>query len=292
MTGSFPQDRLLSRLARPLAPARVRVVYTDLDGTMLGRGGSFFLGPDGDPTLEPAEALLAARAAGVDVVPTSGRALRGLLADARLLGLETIIAEMGCLIAYRLGQEVVHNFGPAPVEEGEMPAETMRRLGAVDLLLDQYRDTLEFHSPWNRWRECTDLLRGLVNLDDANGLLRGAGFDWLVLEDNGMLLRPVLSVPPGEAHVYHLMPRGVSKAGAVALDRVRRGIARDECIALGDAPADLSLAEETSALVLMRDAVERDPALAGAAFERPNVYVSDRPLNLGWVDALRALLAG
>ncbi|MGZ4204977.1 MAG: hypothetical protein ACXVES_06860, partial [Actinomycetota bacterium] len=69
-------DRLVSQASERLEG--IRAVYTDLDGTMLGRNGSFLHDPDGTATLEPAEALLAARAVLVDVVPTSGRALRGL----------------------------------------------------------------------------------------------------------------------------------------------------------------------------------------------------------------------
>ena len=60
------EDRLVSRFSERLAG--IKAVYTDLDGTMLGRNGSFLHDPDGGATLEPAEALLAARAALVDVV--------------------------------------------------------------------------------------------------------------------------------------------------------------------------------------------------------------------------------
>ncbi|HVL32478.1 MAG TPA: hypothetical protein VM600_02740, partial [Actinomycetota bacterium] len=90
-------ERLVSRNAASLAG--IKVVYTDLDGTMLGRNGSFLHDPEGVPTLEPVQALLAALHAGIDIVPASGRALRGLQTDARLLGLPTVIAEMGALLS-------------------------------------------------------------------------------------------------------------------------------------------------------------------------------------------------
>src|SRR5207302_1468047 len=89
----------------------IKVVYTDLDGTMLGLNGSFLHDPDGAATLEPAEALLAARAASIDVVPASGRALRGLQTDARLIGLPTVIAEMGAQISYDFGWVTLHDNG-------------------------------------------------------------------------------------------------------------------------------------------------------------------------------------
>ncbi|MBI4728313.1 MAG: HAD hydrolase family protein [Acidobacteria bacterium] len=266
---------------------RVRVVYTDLDGTMLGRGGSFFHDADGAPSSEPAEALLAAHAAGLDIVPTSGRALRGLLGDARIFGLTTVIAEMGALVAYEGGRTVARNFGETPaLEPGEMPAARMTE--ALDLVLSRFR--LEPHAPWAAGRECTLLLRGLADPDEVDAALAAIGHGWLTLADNGRLRGPYLGLAPGEARVYHLTPRGVSKGTAAALDRTRRGIARSECIAIGDAVADLSLAEHVGLLVLVRDAIEADPQLAARAAATAGVAVTERPMNLGWTDTVRAIL--
>ena len=62
----------------------VRAVYTDLDGTMLGPGGSFVHAPDRSFTTEPMQVLGAALERGIDVVPATGRSLRGLLGDSLL----------------------------------------------------------------------------------------------------------------------------------------------------------------------------------------------------------------
>ncbi|MBA2529358.1 MAG: HAD hydrolase family protein, partial [Euzebyales bacterium] len=70
---------------RALPPARV--VYTDLDGTLLGPGGSLLTGPDGRPSARAATALVRAAEAGLTVVPVSGRRRQQLVNDARLLGL-------------------------------------------------------------------------------------------------------------------------------------------------------------------------------------------------------------
>lgn len=267
----------------------VRVVYTDLDGTMLGRAGSFLHDPDGKPTLEPAEALLAAREAAIDVVPTSGRALRGLQTDARMLGMPTVIAEMGALVSYDFGGEIVRNFGETP--EPGMPAAVMDRLGAPALLLEKYAGRLEHHTPWSGWRECTHLFRGLVDEREVDGLLAGHGFAWLTLHDNGRLHGTYLGIPKGEARAYHLLPRGVSKGTAVRGDRERRGFARAECVAIGDAAADLELAAEVGTFVMVGDALEHDPDLAGRCAALDNVVVTERPQNLGWTDAVRAAAA-
>jgi hydroxymethylpyrimidine pyrophosphatase-like HAD family hydrolase len=266
----------------------VRVVYTDLDGTMLGPAGAFTRAPDGSLTTEPVGALMAALARGIDVVPATGRSLRGLIGDARILGLGTVIAEMGALIAYELGREVVTNLGAYPGGE-EPPAVHMERTGAVKLLFDAFPGRLEHHTPWSAWRDYTQLFRGLVDTAEADSVLAAAGFEWLTLHDNGRLHGAYLGLDAGASHAYHLQPRGVDKGSAVALDRQRRSFTQEQSIAVGDSLADLTMAPEVGALVLVRDAVEADPALERAASGLSNVYVSERPGNLGWCDALRAL---
>lgn len=267
----------------------VEVVYTDLDGTMLGKNGSFLHDPGGAATIEPAEALLAARAAGIDVVPVSGRALRGLQADARILGLGTVIAEMGALVSYDFGREVVQNFGATP--KPGMPAAIMEESGAVSLLLSSYEQFLEHHTPWSASRECTHLFRGLVDTSEADALLDRAGFGWLTVHDNGRLHGEYLGIPKGSARAYHLQPRGVSKGAAVALDRARRGFDRSVCVALGDSVADLELAAEVGTFIVVGDAVEQDSELAARCEAAGNVIATDRPQNLGWADALSEMAA-
>jgi hydroxymethylpyrimidine pyrophosphatase-like HAD family hydrolase len=267
----------------------VRAVYTDLDGTMLGPRGSFLHAPDGSPSLEPAAALLAATGAAIDVVPTSGRALRGLQTDARILSLPNVIAEMGALISYDFGREVVQNFGATPAPG--LPAAIMESTGAVALLLDRFGDRLQHHAPWAAWRECTHLFRGFVDTREVDALLAREGHDWLTLHDNGRLHGEYLGIPKGAARAYHLQPRGVSKGTAVGLDRARRGFARDETIAIGDAFADLELAAEVGTFVMVCDALDDDPLLEGACEALDNVIVTDKAQNLGWAEVLQACAA-
>ena len=279
-------ERPVSSLSELLSG--IKVVYTDLDGTMLGRNGSFLHDPDGAATLEPAEALLAARAASVDVVPASGRALRGLQTDARLLGLPTVIAEMGAQISYEFGRDVVQNFGETP--KPGLPAAIMEEVGAVKLLLDRYKGLLEHHTPWSGWRECTHLFRGKVDTAEADAVLAEHGFGWVTLHDNGRLHGEYLGIPKGAARAYHLQPRGVSKGLAVAIDRERREFSREHAVAIGDAFADLELASEVGVFVMVRDALVGDPQLAERVGTMDNVLVTDRPQNLGWADTI-ALIA-
>lgn len=283
------------RTVREIADALrgVEVIYTDLDGTMLGKGGSFIHDPDGAHTLEPAEALVAVQRAGIDVVPTSGRALRGLQTDARLLGMGTVIAEMGALISYRFGAEVVTLLGETPDgDDRTEPARVMERLGAVQLLLETYADRLEHHLPWATWRSFTQLFRGAVDPDEVNALLAERGFDWLQLHDNGRLHGDYLGLGAGAARAYHLMPSGMSKAHAVAADLERRGIDPARAVAVGDAHADLLFATVVGTCVIVGDAVAHDPLLAERCAAASNVAITEAPQNLGWAELLRVCAAG
>jgi hypothetical protein len=56
-----------------VAPMALRCVYTDLDGTLYGRGGSLFRDADGNFSMMQARALEACHRAGVEVVIMSGR---------------------------------------------------------------------------------------------------------------------------------------------------------------------------------------------------------------------------
>lgn len=270
------------------SPPGIRAVYSDLDGTMLGYAGAFVQDADGTPTLEPVEALLAARAAGVEVIPCSGRAMPGIAGDARILGLRVCIGEMGAVLCYDGGRELVTMLGDYPGGE-EIPVRYMESVGAIPLLTTRF--TLEPHTPWSARRHYTYLLRGLADVDDANKALAGAGFEWLEITDNGLLHGPYLGLEPGQAHAYHVLPRGVHKGTAIAADGARRGLRRSEVIAIGDSIADLDMAPYVAVMVLTADSVEADPGLRSKATAHENVVVTTRPGNLGWADAVRAIAA-
>ena len=76
----------------------LRCVYTDLDGTLLGRGGSLFRDAEGDFSMLQARALEACHRAGVEVVIMSGRREPQVLEDARLMGQTSYIYEAGCAV--------------------------------------------------------------------------------------------------------------------------------------------------------------------------------------------------
>ncbi len=302
MAEERPQEEgLLERALREYGPGarwpaireslgRVRVIYTDLDGTMMGPGGCFLRNLEGGYTLRPARALVEALNRGVDVVPVSGRSALQLREDARLLGLRNYIAELGAELVYDLGEETVVNTGALACEGGDLYRVIMES-GAVDFLLGAHRGRLEFHTPWSDHRECTPVFRGLVDLEEVNRALESR-FPGLELVDNGVIPRsyPGLEVP--EVRAYHLVPRGVSKEGAVAEDMRRRGFDRREAIAVGDSEADLAQSEVVGAFFLVRNGLLGNPHLEPRVASTPNVVVTEGFLNEGWAEAVELAVLG
>ncbi|WP_287155655.1 hypothetical protein [Candidatus Solincola tengchongensis] len=263
---------------------RVKVVYTDLDGTMMGPGGCFFRNLGGGYTLRPARALVEALRRGVDVVPVSGRSARQLREDARLLGLRNYIAELGVELVYDLGEEVVLNTGGLEGACGDLYRAIMDS-GAVDFLLQAHKGRLEFHTPWSNYRDCTPIFRGLVDLAEVNGVLEER-YPGLELVDNGVIPRSYPGLEVSEVRAYHLVPKGVSKEKAVAEDMRRRGFRRREAVAVGDSEADLAQSEVVGVFFLVRNGLLGNPHLEPRIAVTPNVVVTEGFLNEGWAEAL------
>src|SRR5215212_7486236 len=100
--------------ASALAHSRValRCVYTDLDGTLLGRGASLFRDGEGDFTLLPARALEACHRAGVEVVIKSGRRKAQVMEEggAPALLLEAYAGRLEPHAPWHLDRHVSHLF--------------------------------------------------------------------------------------------------------------------------------------------------------------------------------------
>jgi hypothetical protein len=257
----------------------VRVLYADVDGTMVGPLGNFFWDGGRAMTLAPAEALVRAAREGLEVVALTGRARAGMFEFARLLGLSS----------YDRGDTVVHEHGAFP--GGGVP--TAELLRAVELLLEAYPGRLEEHSPWNASRESSFLLRGDVDPAEAEARLAEAGFGWASLVDNGVIPHRYETLPAtGRTRAYHLLPRGVSKVAGIAGDRAQRGLDRAECAAIGDAAADLDCRDEVGRCFLTRNGLDKDPSLAWALEPGSGVEVTKAGHGEGFAEVVHRLLDG
>lgn len=231
----------------------VAIVYSDLDGTLLGRDGSVLADADGVPTLATVEALVAARRAGVAVVAVSGRRASQLSVDARILGLDGAIAEAGAVTIHDGTWEVV--WGRCPTDLADTPRAAMDACGALEVVLDVAGGGLRPYQPWDAERLGGHLLHGQVDPATANAALEAAGIGWAHVVDNGA----TGGWPEREVvHAYHLLARGVGKAAGVAADLARRGIDPQQAIAIGDSVEDQTMGEVAGTYVIVANGHGRE----------------------------------
>jgi hydroxymethylpyrimidine pyrophosphatase-like HAD family hydrolase len=269
----------------------MRCVYLDLDGTLLGPGGSLLRRADGGFGLEGVRALQACSRADVEVVLYSGRRQGSVFDATRLIGSSAYIFEIGCGLVVDGELEWLTDDVVPSVEAGSI-YEQVERSGAPTLLLERFAGRLEYHTPWSIGREVSHLFRGAVDLVEVQAVLRDGGYDWLRLVDNGVV-RPAAEQVAGLpiTYAYHLIPAGASKARAVARHMQARGYARDECIAVGDSREDLDATAVVGAFWLVANALETDPGLTAEIAGRAGVRVASEAYGAGVYEAVVTTLA-
>ena len=265
----------------------LRCVYTDLDGTLLGKGGSLFRDAEGNFSRAQARALEALHRADVELVVKSGRREAQVLEDSRLMGQTAYIYEAGCAIV--IDRERTYLTGNLVTDDEGTVYEKIVAAGVPELLFEAYPGRLEYHSPWHVQRELSHLFRGKVEVDEVNALLGERGHDHLRFLDNGAIGRPM----PGLeiTHAYHLVPRDASKAKAVAFHMRARGYAPEECIAVGDSAEDLQVADVVGRFFVPSNGPARDPGIRDAIAGRPNVTVTEGAMGDGFYEAVVGTLA-
>ena len=267
---------------------QIRVLYVDVDGTLVGPGGNLFLDGGHRFHLETAEAIGLAREAGLELVPLSGRARGSMGTLARLIGSASYIAELGAIRVYDHGTRVVLDQGAFG---GDGPAvDELRR--AAEGLVDRHAGRLEEHSPWNAARSTSFMVRGQLDLADARAWLESEGFAWADCVDNGVIPRMFETLADLDVvRVYHLTPKGVSKRAGVAADQVERGVDPSACAVIGDSHADLECHTDAGRVFIVANALDKDPELAPAVERVPNAEVTTRGYGLGFADVVRELVA-
>jgi hydroxymethylpyrimidine pyrophosphatase-like HAD family hydrolase len=271
--------------------SRVRIVYTDLDGTMVGPRGSFWHTAGRELTADPATALLELHRAGVPLVLVSGRTFEQVIEAARIFAADGAIAELGATVAWDAGRGSHRLTGDLPAEfAGRTPMDVMGELGVVDRLIAEHPGRLEWHAPWHTTHETDALLRGRVDPLAVDAWLAEQGMGWLTLKDNGAIpatSRMTLDDDPLPPHVFHLMPRGISKGAAIAWDLERRGLSPADAVAIGDSVSDLDMAPAVGRLWITANGAAVD-GMRARIDAVPNVRVTDAAMGEGWAQAVRA----
>jgi hydroxymethylpyrimidine pyrophosphatase-like HAD family hydrolase len=269
----------------------MRCLYVDLDGTLLGPGGSLLRGASGEFSLDGVRALQACERAGVEVVLYSGRRQASVLEDARLIGQNSYIFEIGCGLVVDGELEWLTD-GLVPSPDAGSIYDQIDASGAPSLLLQRFAGRLEYHTPWSVGRDVSHLFRGLVDLEAAQAELAEGGLEWLRLVDNGVVVEHAEQMPGLPlVRAYHLIPSAASKARAVARHMQARGYAPGDCIAVGDSREDMDAASVVGTFWLVANALERDASLEDEAARRRGVRVAAAGYGAGVYEAVVTTLA-
>jgi predicted mannosyl-3-phosphoglycerate phosphatase (HAD superfamily) len=274
-------------------PSPARIVYTDLDGTMVGPRGSFWHTAGRELTANPAAALLDLHRAGVPLVLVSGRTEEQVVEAARIFAADGAIAELGATIIWDAGRGSHRLTGALPAEyAGRTPMEVMAEMDVVEQLIAEHPGRLEWHAPWHATHTADALLRGRVDPLAVDAWLAEKGLGWLALKDNGAIpvtSRMTLDDDPLPPRVYHLMPRGISKGAAIAWDLQRRGLSPAEAVAIGDSVSDLDMAPAVGRLWITANGASVN-GMSGLIDAVPNVSVTGGAMGEGWAQAVLASL--
>jgi hydroxymethylpyrimidine pyrophosphatase-like HAD family hydrolase len=265
--------------------APLRCVYCDIDGTLVGRGGSLFHDARGAVTMAGARAVEACLRAEVEIVLVSGRRRMTVEQPARVIGSPSFIYESGAAVVLS-GEEHWLTGGFVP-RDGRTIFDQITDTGAPALLLEHFAGRLEYHDPWHLGREVSHLFRGQVDAIEADALLAEHSLDALRVVDNGTMHPRVDGHE--DWHAYHLVPRSASKAAGVAFHQRARGYAPEDCIAIGDSREDLGMAAVVSGFWLVGNALEEDPSIRDAI--TPNVRVAEGRQGAGVYEAVVTELA-
>ncbi len=295
MTSQTPQIVEDPRALKALS--RVRVLYTDLDGTLVAKGGSVLADASASPSLVVAEQIVALNRAGLAVVPISGRGRIQLRELTQLLGWDGYIAEAGGIIVHGTGldyQERVDlgEWTEDAVPAGVSPFDAINAVRAAETLMEAFPGRIEHYAPWQLDREVSLLLRGCLNTAEGQAVLDTLPLP-LDLVDNGMLRSygtlTCRDMPP---HAYHVVPRGVCKARAIELDLAWRGLSREQAAAIGDSATDLQMADAVGVMALVANAFASNGVANGlAATQRENVWRTVGERTEGWAEFARTWLA-
>jgi len=267
----------------------LKVIYTDLDGTLFNDRGCIIKDEKGGYYFKAVKLLSEIARKNWDVVLVSGRNKFQLRYNAQIIGLKNYIAELGSELVYNLGKEVYATFDRQKIKY-DLTYEGKDLIKIIELFKKNFPDKIESKMEWSKYRSHTVLFFGEINLNLANKLLKKEGYGELVLVDNGLSSLVELGLDIERLHIYNLMPEGVNKAKGIKLDKKIRNFDINNCIALGDSLEDLKMAGEVKYFFLMGNALEHKEMILDELDKYNNVYVTDGVMNKGWAEVIEYLV--
>ncbi|MHB1347254.1 MAG: HAD family hydrolase [Candidatus Humimicrobiaceae bacterium] len=263
----------------------IKVVYTDMDGTILNNKGCLIMDGEDNYFMGALEQLKKLSSKNIDVVLVSGRNKMQLKYNAQMMNLKNYITEIGSELVYDLGREVHLTYDKSKLKyDFASLGPDLDKL--ADMLKKAFPMQIEYKAEWNRYRSTNILLLGEVDLEKANRLLEENGYGEHVLINNGLTSLYPTTLNLKKMYFYNLVPKGVDKSSGVRLDKKIRHFSSENCIALGDSLEDLKIAKEVSYFFLMNNNFHEEEDILKALPEYENVFISEKSMNKGWAEVI------
>jgi len=267
----------------------LKVIYTDLDGTLFNDQGCIIKDCEGNFYFEVVKLFERIAKKNWDIVLVSGRNKLQLRYNSMLVGVKNYITELGSELVHNLGEKVYVTFDSEKYNY-EITKCGRDLVNIITILKDAFPNKIDSNLDWSIDRTFNALFFGDVDLEKANKILKDAGYGGLVLVDNGFSKLVKLNLGVENMRIYNLMPRGVDKSSAIKLDKELRNFKDSNCIALGDSIEDLKMASAVKYFFLMRDAIERDGDILNSLCNFDNVFITKHRMNRGWAEVMKYLV--
>jgi HAD superfamily hydrolase (TIGR01484 family) len=267
----------------------LKVIYTDLDGTLFNHRGCIIKDHRDDYYFDALKLLARIADKNLDVVLVSGRNKFQLRYSAQIVGLKNYISELGAELVYDLGEEVYVTFDDDRAKY-DLTYEGKDLMRITEILKKSFPGKIESKKVLSMHRSHNALFFGEINLAEANKILKNEGYTGLTIVDNGFSSLIELGLDIERLHIYNLMPEGVDKSNGIKLDKKMRNFGTENCIALGDSLEDLKMAGEVKYLFIMQNALEHKEELRGEINKYSNIYITEGAMNRGWHEVIAYLV--
>lgn len=268
--------------------SEVKVIYTDLDGTLLNHKGCLIKDYKDNYYFEAVKQLENLTDKNIDLVPVSGRNKMQLKYNAQLMGLKNYVAELGSELVYNLGKEVYSAYDKSRQKyDFASLGPDLDKL--FNILKKEFPSQIDYKPDWNRYRSTNVLFLGEIDLNKANKILEENGYEDYVLINNGPTSLYDTNLSISKVYFYNLMPKGIDKSSGVKMDKKLRNLKNKNCLALGDSLEDLKMAEEVCYFFLMNNNFHEEKSILEALHNYENVYITEGHMNRGWVEVISYL---
>lgn len=268
----------------------VKVVYTDLDGTLLNDKGCLIKDSEDRYFFDAVKQLKNLAEKNIDVVMVSGRNKLQLKYNAQMMNLKNYIAELGSELIYDLGKEIYITYDKSK-QKYNFAALGPDLEAVAGLLKKEFPSRIECKADWNRNRSTNVLFLGEIDLERANKILEENGYIDSVIINNGPTSMYSMDLDVNKVYFYNLMPKGVNKSIGVKLDRKIRHLDKKNCIALGDSIEDLKIAGEVMYFFLMNNNIHEEKDILEVLHKYNNVFITEGKMNRGWSEVISYLFA-